>query len=122
MALSLAPNRVRAARVLGVAADAVQLGLLPLFVGGWVSPLNDALDLVVAIAMVGLVGWHWAFLPAFFSELIPIWDLVPSWTAAVLIATRNAPIEVAPIDVAPQAPPQGAARSLDAGTPPTLKD
>ena len=90
----MTPKRVKAARVLGVVADAVQLGLLPLFAGGWVSPLNDALDVGVAIAMVVLMGWHWAFLPAFVSELLPIWDLVPSWTAAVLIATRNAPTVV----------------------------
>jgi hypothetical protein len=96
MAISQTPRRVQAARVLGVVADAVQLGLLPLFAEGWASPLNDALDVVVGVAMVALVGWHWAFLPAFLSELIPIWDLVPSWTAAVLIATRNTPIEVAP--------------------------
>lgn len=116
MPISLTPKRVRAARVLGVVADAVQLGLLPMFVGGWVSPLNDALDVVVAIAMVALVGWHWAFLPAFFSELIPIWDLVPSWTAAVLIATRNAPVEVTP-----QAPPDEAPKALErTGTPPRL--
>jgi hypothetical protein len=94
MAISQTTNRVKAARVIGVVADAVQLGLLPLFVEGWVSPLNDALDVVVAAAMVALVGWHWAFLPAFFSEMIPVWDLVPSWTAAVLIATRNAPLDV----------------------------
>jgi hypothetical protein len=118
MALSLTPRRVRAARVLGVVADAVQLGLLPLFAPGWVSPLNDALDLAVAIGMIALVGWHWAFLPAFVSELVPIWDLVPSWTAAVLIATRNAPVEVAP-----QAAPRREARSLDAAEPPpALKD
>jgi hypothetical protein len=110
-------KRVRAARVLGVVADAVQLGLLPLFVGGWVSPLNDALDVVVAIAMVALVGWHWAFLPAFFSELIPIWDLVPSWTAAVLIATRNAP------EVEVQAPAPEGPKALDAPPAPrTLKE
>lgn len=113
MLIPLTPKRVRAARVLGVVADAVQLGLLPMFVGGWVSPLNDALDVVVAVAMVALVGWHWAFLPAFFSELIPIWDLVPSWTAAVLIATRNAP------GGAPAPPPEP--KALDtAGTPPRL--
>lgn len=118
MPISLTPKRVRAARVLGVVADAVQLGLLPMFVGGWISPLNDALDVVVAIAMVALVGWHWAFLPAFFSELIPIWDLVPSWTAAVLIATRNAPAEGAP----PGTPPEGP-KSLDAApSPRALKD
>ncbi len=116
MPISLTPKRVRAARVLGVVADAVQLGLLPMFVGGWVSPLNDALDVMVAIAMVALVGWHWAFLPAFFSELIPIWDLVPSWTAAVLIATRNAPVEVTP-----QATPDEGPKALEGtGTPPRL--
>ena len=90
MAISMTPKRVMAARVLGVVADAIQLGLFPLFIAGWVSPLNQALDVVVAIGMVALVGWHWAFMPAFLAELIPIWDLVPSWTAAVLIATRNA--------------------------------
>ena len=118
MPMTLTPTRVRVARVVGVVADAVQLGLLPLFVGGWVSPLNDVLDVAVAIAMVALVGWHWAFLPAFVSELIPIWGLVPSWTAAVLIATRNAPGEVEP-----QAPPPDAPKALDAGPPPrTLKE
>jgi hypothetical protein len=104
MATLQTTNRVKAARVLGIMADAVQLGLLPLFVGGWVSPVNDALDVVVGVAMVALVGWHWAFLPAFFSELIPIWDLVPSWTAAVLIATRNAPTEMAPQGTTPDGP------------------
>jgi hypothetical protein len=84
-------GRVRAARILGMTADFVQIGLLPLFSPGWISPLNDALDVVVAIAMVALVGWHWAFVPAFLAELVPLFDLVPSWTAAVLIATRNAP-------------------------------
>jgi hypothetical protein len=117
MAMTLTPKRVTAARVLGVVADAVQLGLLPLFVGGWVSPLNDALDVVVAIAMVALVGWHWAFLPAFFSELIPIWDLVPSWTAAVLIATRNAPTVVES-----QAPPADGPKSLGAAPARTLEE
>jgi hypothetical protein len=109
--ITVTTNRVKAARVLGVMADAVQLGLLPLFVGGWVSPLNDALDVVVAVAMVALVGWHWAFLPAFFSEMIPIWDLVPSWTAAVLIATRNGPSEAEP-------PGPPAAKGLDAAPAP----
>jgi hypothetical protein len=112
MPMTLTPKRVQAARVLGVVADAVQLGLLPLFVGGWVSPLNDALDVAVAIGMLALVGWHWAFLPAFISELIPIWGLVPSWTAAVLVATRNAPGAVPP-----QAAPPEAAKRLDAAPP-----
>jgi hypothetical protein len=97
-------GRVRAARILGMTADFVQIGLLPFFSPGWLSPLNDALDVVVAIAMIALVGWHWAFLPAFLAELIPVFDLVPSWTAAVLIATRNAPEAVVPAPIPGEGP------------------
>jgi hypothetical protein len=85
----LSPVRVRAARIVAVAADLVQIAVVPAFTGGLASPLNDALDVAVAAAMVLLVGWHWAFLPSFFSELIPFWDLVPTWTAAAFIATRG---------------------------------
>ena len=81
--------RVRAARIVAVAADFVQLAVVPAFGGGFASPLNDVLDVAVAATMVLLVGWHWAFLPSFFSELIPFWDLVPTWTAAALLATRG---------------------------------
>jgi hypothetical protein len=104
----LTPGRVRAARIVGMAADFVQIGLLPLFSPGWLSPLNDALDVLVAIAMIVLVGWHWAFVPAFLSELVPFFDLVPTWTAAVLIATRNAPVAPVPamaVGVPPSGPP-----------------
>jgi hypothetical protein len=36
------------------------------------------------MAMVRLVGWHWAFLLSFLSKLIPIFDELPCWTLAVL--------------------------------------
>jgi hypothetical protein len=39
--------------------------------------------------LLRLIGWHWALLPAFVGELIPGLDLVPTWTAAVLFATRG---------------------------------
>jgi len=81
-------RRVLAARTLAVVADAVQIGLLPLFIGGALSTVNDVVDVVVAVAMIALVGWHWAFLPAFLSEMVPVFDLVPTWTAAVFFATR----------------------------------
>ena len=99
MAIELTYGRVRAARILGMTADFVQIGLLPFFSPGWLSPLNDALDVVVAIAMIALVGWHWAFAPAFLAELVPVFDLVPTWTAAVLIATRNAPGAPVPLPI-----------------------
>ena len=106
--MELTPGRVRAARILGMAADFLQIGLLPLFSPGWLSPLNDALDVVIAIAMIALVGWHWSFLPAFLAELVPVFDLVPSWTAAVFIATRNAPgapVRVTGVGELPSGPP-----------------
>lgn len=82
-------GRVLAARVIAVLADAVQLGFLPLFAGGAAEGFDAVLDVAVGAAMVALVGWHWAFLPAFALELVPAVDLAPTWTIAVLIATRQ---------------------------------
>ena len=65
----------------------LQIALFPLFVEGFASPLDDALDLAVGAAMIKLVGFHWSFLPTFGAKLIPGVDLVPTWTAAVLLAT-----------------------------------
>lgn len=78
-----------AARTIAVAADLFQIALAPAVLGGAASPVNDAVDVAVGIALVALVGWHWAFLPTFVSELIPIWDLVPTWTAATWLATQK---------------------------------
>ena len=82
-------NRVRAARALAIAADLVQIAVFPIFAPGGLSPWNDALDLAVAVALTRLIGWHWGFLPSFVAELVPGLDLVPTWTAAVLFATRK---------------------------------
>ena len=83
-------GRVWAARAIAVAADALQIFVTPLFSEGGASPFDVALDIAVAGAMTTLVGWHWAFLPSFAAEMVPVVDLVPTWTAAVLIATRPA--------------------------------
>jgi len=91
--VNLTRRRVVAARSLAVVADSVQLGLLPLFAEGVLSPANDALDVVVALLMTALVGWHWAFVPAFISELVPVLGLVPTWTAAAFLATRGANLD-----------------------------
>jgi hypothetical protein len=62
-----------------------------LFVEGALSPLDDLLDVVVAWMLIRLLGWHWAFLPSFVAKVVPGVDLVPTWTMAVLVATREAP-------------------------------
>ena len=81
----ITPARRRAARLVAVGADALQLFLFPLFGEGFASPLNDILDLAVALVLVKLLGFHWAFLPAAAAEVVPVFDLAPTWTAAVLI-------------------------------------
>lgn len=88
--MELTRRRVLAARTLAIVADAIQFGLLPLFVEGAASIVNDILDVVVAAGLVALVGWHWAFMPAFLAELVPVVDIAPTWTLAVFIATRHA--------------------------------
>jgi len=79
----------RMAWSIAVAADALQLGLFPLFAAGGFSPADAALDVLVAALLTRLLGWHWAFLPSFSAELIPGFDLFPTWTAAVYFATRG---------------------------------
>jgi hypothetical protein len=82
-------RRVRAARFIAVAADLLQIVLFPVFAPGAVAPWDDALDFVVAAALVWLLGWNWALLPSFVAELVPGLDLVPTWTMAVFFATRQ---------------------------------
>ena len=80
-----APGRVWLARSIAIAADLVQIVAFPFFLPGAASPWSDALDLAVAAAMTVLIGWHWAFLPSFVAEVVPGLDLVPTWTAAVVL-------------------------------------
>src|SRR5262245_8511850 len=90
MDIVLTPGRIRTARAIAMLADLAQIVVFPAFSEGVLSPVNDAVDVGVAIALTSLLGWHWAFLPSFLSELIPIWDLVPTWTAAVWYVTSGA--------------------------------
>jgi hypothetical protein len=85
----ITPSRIRAARAVAISADALQIVFFPLFSEGLISPLDDLLDAVVCIALTWLVGWHYAFLPSFLVKLAPVADLVPTWTIAVLLATRQ---------------------------------
>jgi len=87
---TLSPGiRLRAAMILAVAADVLQLAILPMFVEGAASPADDAVDLGVAGAMFYLLGWHWELLPSFLGKLVPGVDLVPLWTLAVANVYRK---------------------------------
>jgi hypothetical protein len=79
----------RLAWLVAIAADAIQIAVLPLFVAGGFSPVDTILDIIVGAILISLLGWHWAFLPAAAVELIPGLDLFPTWTAAVFFVTRH---------------------------------
>ena len=79
----------RLACLVAMAADAIQIGALPLFAADGLSPADVLLDLGVAAILIRLLGWHWAFLPTLLAELVPGFDLFPTWTAAVFYVTRQ---------------------------------
>ncbi len=107
MAPLLTPRRIWIARGLAVLVDLAQFALLP----AELTPLNNLIDVATALAMIALVGPHWAFLPTFVVEMVPFVDLVPTWTIAVAIATRGRVAPSSPtVTVEPPAPPPPPAR------------
>jgi hypothetical protein len=116
----ITPVQIRTARLVAAAADLLQIVLLPAFFPISVSLAADVIDVVVALVMLRLLGWHWAFLPTFVVELVPFVDLVPTWTVAVFIVTRNAAVPAAPPEVVVEPPTINEPRTLPPGrqTPP----
>ena len=88
--ITISPSvRFRAAMILAIIADALQIVVFPLFIEGAVSPADDILDLSVGAALVYLLGWNWEFLPSFLAKLVPGVDLIPLWTLAVANVYRR---------------------------------
>jgi hypothetical protein len=89
-AITISPGvRFRAAMMLAVLADALQIIVFPLFIEGAMSPADDLLDFGIGAVMTYLLGWHWEFLPSFLAKLVPGVDLVPFWTLAVANVYRK---------------------------------
>ncbi len=86
---SLKSPELRTAWIVALAADTLQIAALPLFAAGGLSPADVVVDFIVGAVLIRLLGWHWAFLPSFFAELLPGFDLFPTWTAAVLFVTHQ---------------------------------
>ena len=80
------PSRRRRAVALTVAilADAVQLVLWPTLAGRAASPFDDVLDAVVAVILLGTLGFSGRLALAIGMELVPGADLFPTWSAVVL--------------------------------------
>ena len=96
----LTPMRIGLAFVVAAVIDGVQMMLGPV---GWAF-VDEALDLVAMLVTCGALGFHVLLLPTFIIELVPIADMLPTWTgcvaAVVVLRKRN---QATP----PQLPPPG---------------
>lgn len=78
---ALTPNRIRLAYATAVATDAAQLLLGPL---GWAFA-DEILDVAATIINWRLLGFHPLLLPTFVLELLPMADMLPTWTGCVAL-------------------------------------
>jgi hypothetical protein len=99
---SMKTREERLAWLVAIGADALQLAVTPLFVEGALSPADAVLDAIVAVVLVRLLGWHWAFLPTLMIEALPGADLFPTWTAAVFFVTRQSHHSGEPVILPPE--------------------
>jgi hypothetical protein len=83
----LTPARVRLAYGIAVITDALQFVLGPL---GWVAA-DQILDVLAAIGTWRALGFHPLLLPTAALELIPVADMLPTWTGcvALVVALRK---------------------------------
>ena len=83
----LTANRVRIAYATAIATDALQLLLGPI---GWAGA-DELLDVAATALMWRVLGFHPVLLPTFLVELLPVADMLPTWTASValVIALRR---------------------------------
>ncbi len=101
--ITISPGpQFKVAMLVAIAADALQLFFMPMFVEGALSPADDLLDFGVAALMVNLLGWHWEFLPSLFAKLVPGVDLVPFWSLAVANVWRKTRAAAVAVDAHPQ--------------------
>lgn len=86
----LTRGRRWAAIAVALVADGLQLLFGPL---GWAG-VDQVIDVVAMIVTSRLIGFHPLLLPTFVVELIPVADLLPTWTgcvfAVILLRKRQA--------------------------------
>ena len=97
--VSITPSsRLKTAMTVAIAADVLEMLVLPLFVEGFDSPAADLLDLGVGGVLTYLLGLHWEFAPSFLGKLVPGVDVVPLWTLAVANVYRKSKQQVITIE------------------------
>jgi hypothetical protein len=81
----MTPRRIKLAFAVGILADLLQLPVSLSLFAGFVPAegLDAAIDVIAAVVINWLLGFHWALLPSFALKLIPVVDIAPTWTAGV---------------------------------------
>ncbi len=79
--LVLTRQRVRLAFAIAVTVDVLQLLLGPI---GWAFA-DEILDVLAMILTWRVLGFHPLLLPTFALELLPVADLLPTWTGCVAL-------------------------------------
>lgn len=79
--------RTALALAVAVTADGLQIGLFPV---AWTFA-QSAVDVVAMLLTIWLLGFHILLLPTFVVELVPVADMLPTWTGCVaaVIALRK---------------------------------
>lgn len=95
MKTNVSRTTLTAAYAVAICADFIQICLVPFYLEGFASPVDDFSDVVVCLILTRLIGFHFAFLPSFLIKLVPLVEGVPTWTLAVLIASRH--LRTAPV-------------------------
>jgi hypothetical protein len=85
----LTRRRIWLAYGIAVGADALQFLIALAGPPGWF--LDDAIDVVAMILLTVVLGFHPLFIPTFIAELVPLVDMLPTWTGctAIVIALRR---------------------------------
>lgn len=85
--LVLTRSRIRTAYAVAITTDVLQFVLGPL---GWAFT-DEILDVIALIATTRLLGFHPLLLPTFILELVPLVDMLPTWTGcvALVVAVRK---------------------------------
>ena len=86
---ALTKARIGFAFAVAVITDSIQLFLGPL---GWAF-VDEGLDVIAMILTTAALGFHMLLLPTFVIELVPLADMLPTWTgctaAVVMLRKRS---------------------------------
>ena len=80
-------ERITSAFAIAVGADVLQVLLGPF---GWTFA-DEFIDIIVMILTCRLIGFHALLLPTFVVEILPVIDMLPTWTGCVgiVVALRK---------------------------------